>query len=176
MGGKATKTENKVSRATVAQLWQKELEPLLVEFCLRYELCGSYRRGKQEIGDVDIVIIPVMGGQIKMSNEAQALYDKIMVNNKRTHLIYDTLEGPIQVDIYIAEEADWGAQILTWTGSAHLNIMLRSSAKKMGFKLNQYGLWKNEQRFAGETEREIFDAIGWSYLAPIERNKKFKER
>jgi DNA polymerase (family 10) len=175
MGGKATKTENKVSRETVQELWA-EIEPLLQQFCTRYELCGSYRRGKELIGDVDVVIIPVMGGQISMSPEARELYDKIMSNNKRTHTVYQTKEGPVQCDFYVAEEADWGAQVTTWTGSADLNIMMRGAAKKLGLKLNQYGVWKNEVRIAGATEEEVFAAVGFRWLDPTERNKKFGER
>jgi DNA polymerase (family 10) len=175
MGGKATKAENKVTRECVHELWL-ELTPLLEQFCTRFEICGSYRRGKMLIGDVDVVIIPIMGGQITMSPDAKELYDKIMANNKRTHILYQTREGPVQVDFYIAEDDDWGAQLVTWTGSADLNVMMRGKAKKLGLKLNQYGVWRNEERIAGETEEGVFEAINFRWLEPIERNKKFSER
>ena len=175
MGGKATKNERKVSRAAVEAIWS-EVEPLLKEFCTRYALCGSYRRGNEMIGDVDIVIVPIMGGTLSLSPGAKELHDKIMANNKRTSTVYHTEEGAVQCDFYIAEEEDWGAQLVTWTGSADLNIMMRAAAKKLGLKLNQYGVWKDEQRIAGETEEEVFEAIGFRWLEPEERNKKFGKR
>lgn len=176
MGGKATKSENKVTRATVEALWG-EIKPLLAEFCTRHEICGSYRRGNNLIGDVDIVIIPIAGSSLlSLSPEAKELHAKIMANNRRTHTVYHTAEGSVQVDFYVAEEDDWGAQLVTWTGSADLNIMMRGAAKNKGLKLNQYGVWKDERRIAGETEESVFDAVGFRWLEPDERNKEFKNK
>jgi DNA polymerase (family 10) len=168
MGGKATKQENKVSRAAVEAVWADML-PLLEEFTLRAAMCGSYRRGKELVGDIDVVMIPVTT-HVKLSAPAQELYRLINIHGKRTSILRPSPEGPVQVDFYIATEDDWGAQVMTWTGSAGFNIKTRARAKRMGFKLSQYGLEKEGRLVAGHTEQEIFAALGMAYVPPNERN------
>jgi len=174
MGGKATKNERKVSRAAIAAAFQ-ELDSKLKHFCERTMLCGSYRRGKDLIGDMDVVVIPIHALDLVLPPEATALKEQIFANNKRTSIVLPTPEGDVQCDVYVSTHEEWGAQILTWTGSAAHNIYLRSAAKKLGWLLNQYGLWdSNGNRLDNGTEKSIFSKIGWRYLEPNERNKEFK--
>ena len=175
MGGKAKlgSSATKVTRRAVEQVWMSNLVPKLEQFAIRAELAGSYRRGVPFIGDMDVVIIPVQT-IIEMTPDARELFDKIdILPGKRTSIVLESNEGPVQCDFYIATLEDWGAQMLTWTGSALMNQIMRGTAKKKGYKLNQYGLWNTQtnERIAGENENEIFDKIGMRRVAPEERNK-----
>jgi DNA polymerase (family 10) len=55
------------------------------------------------------------------------------------------------------------------TGSPRFNIWQRALAKRKGFRLNEYGLWRENEWIAGRTEREIFDILGMKYYHPQER-------
>ena len=160
----------KISRSAVKEAL-KDIIPLLTQFCFKNKICGSYRRGLSKISSLDIVIIPAMTHQITMSKEAEELFNLIKSRNKKTHTVFQTTEGPIKCTFYIAEECDWGAQIITWTGNASMNILMRGRAKNLGYKLNQYGLWENEFRIAGKTERGIFRKINLTWAEPRQRNR-----
>ena len=56
------------------------------------------------------------------------------------------------------------------TGSQKFNIIVRGEAKRQGYKLNQYGLWQGDERIAGKSEEQIFDALGLKYVRPIDRS------
>jgi DNA polymerase/3'-5' exonuclease PolX len=52
------------------------------------------------------------------------------------------------------------------TGSGEFNVSIRSIAKKKGYRLNQYGLWKGDQCVASREERDIFAVLGLQYIQP----------
>ena len=77
------------------------------------------------------------------------------------------LEG-LQVDLRALPHESYGAAMQYFTGSKEHNIVLRSRALKLGLTLNEYGLFRveDEQRVAGETEEEIYAALGLAWIPP----------
>jgi len=63
-------------------------------------------------------------------------------------------------------DKSFGAALMYFTGSKSFNIKLRTIAIKMGFKINEYGVFKKEKRLAGRTEEEIFKLLKMSYIPP----------
>jgi DNA polymerase (family 10) len=157
MGGRATNNEKKFSRATVEEVYFM-LSPLLNEFCSKHILCGSYRRNLQLIGDLDIVVV-IDDKKINVPFYAQELKNKIINNPRRSIIEYPTVVGNIQIDFYLATENNFSAQVLTWTGSKEFNIKCRSAAKKLGYKLNQYGLFSGDKLISTD-ENDILNKIG----------------
>jgi len=167
MGGRATNNEHRFQRQTVEKV-NNEISALLGEFCSQYILCGSYRRNLNTIGDMDYVLV-VDHGKNNISDKAHELKDKITSNSKRSIIEYPTEEGNIQIDFYSASNEDFGAQVLTWTGSKDFNIRCRGMAKRLGFKLNQYGLFQNEQLIS-TNEAEILNKLGFGkFIIPSAR-------
>jgi DNA polymerase (family X) len=132
---------------------------------------GSYRRGEEEIGDLDILV--------KMRDPSQ-LYGLIpkpaRVLRQGSYIFttvspYDGSKGgdPIQVDIWAAEPKHYPYALLHYTGSKGHNIGMRRLAKSKGLKLNQYGLYRGETRIPASSEREIFALLGKVYKKPEER-------
>ena len=124
------KVEAKIKHKEASKLAKEiidEIRPLVETF----QVAGSLRRGAEEIGDVDIVVIPKEGFTEKV--------DKIIkVTSSGKRKIYGTYKGT-PINFFITEEKSWGACLMTATGPAIYNIRKRFLVKRMGFKLNEYG-------------------------------------
>jgi DNA polymerase (family 10) len=128
---------------------------------------GSLRRGKETIGDLDLLVT---------GPNAAAALDRVAAN-PRVHEILGRgvnktsvklgREG-LQVDVRALEHASFGAAMQYFTGSKEHNVALRQRAIRMGFKLSEYGLFRAEDdtRVAGETEEEVYAALGLDWIPP----------
>ncbi|MCK4442939.1 MAG: PHP domain-containing protein, partial [Thermoplasmata archaeon] len=76
------------------------------------------------------------------------------------------LEGDVQADLRVVEAASFGAALQYFTGSKEHNIHLRSIAQRMGYKINEYGLFEGENKIGGENEEEIYEKLGMTYIEP----------
>lgn len=126
-------------------------------------IAGSMRRGKGTVGDVDIVIPRRVGRE-----EVEGLGEWVQGGERKIRL---ELGGEIQVDIVMCEPEEFGACLMYLTGPFQYNIEMRAEAKANGFKLNEKGLWRGDERVAGATEREIFAALGLKYCTPPGRTE-----
>jgi len=118
-------------------------------------IAGSTRRGKAEVGDIDVVVT----APLEVSDIEYLIKPKL-IWSKGTKQIFFTLEDDVKVNIWLLDDDDsFGAMMLHTTGSQQHNIILRKLAKKHGFKLNQYGLYEGVQRIAGRTEQEIYNHL-----------------
>ena len=110
------KVEAKIKHKEASKLAKEiidEIRPLVETF----QVAGSLRRGADEIGDIDIVVIPKDGFIEKVENLIE-----ITTNGKRK--IYGTYKG-IPINFFITEEKSWGACLMTATGPAVYNIRKR---------------------------------------------------
>jgi DNA polymerase (family 10) len=72
----------------------------------------------------------------------------------------------IQVDLRIVEPGSWGAALQYDTGSKDHNIHLRTMAQKRGLTLNEYGIFQDEKKIAGETEESVYSTLGLHWIPP----------
>ena len=70
----------------------------------------------------------------------------------------------------MVKKESFGAALQYFTGSKDHNILIRKIAKKKGLKLNEYGVFKGKKKIAGKNEKEVYQAIGLSYIEPELRN------
>ncbi|MCL2641447.1 MAG: helix-hairpin-helix domain-containing protein, partial [Phycisphaerales bacterium] len=139
---------------------------------------GSLRRGKETIGDIDIVIqtppqkkspgtaVPGLTTAALIANAIrQANFCHTLLESGPTKISFRTLTAT-QVDIRIVPQNSFGAALQYFTGSQAHNIKLRELATKKGYKLNEYGLFKNEKQIAGKTEEEIYTALNLPFIPP----------
>ena len=135
------------------------------------EVAGSYRRGRQDPGDLDVIVI--LKNRVKLPEIAELWLAEgkasavNWVGEKKTQLLIDG----VKVDIRTSTPRALGAALLYFTGPAGYNIGIRSAAKRAGFKLSEYGLFNREtgEYIAGATEEEIYTAMGRNYRPPTER-------
>jgi len=131
---------------------------------------GSYRRRKETVGDLDIVVtcrrnVPVMDRFVAYED-----VDKVIAKgDTRCTAI---LRSGLQVDLRVVPRISYGAALHYFTGSKGHTIAVRKLAIKKGYKINEYGVFKDAQRIAGRTEKEVYDSVGLAYIEPELREEQ----
>ena len=130
----------------------------------RVVVAGSYRRRRDTVGDLDILVTtkqgPAVGAKLtRYENVAEVLAH----GPTRTTVV---LRSGLQVDVRAVPEQSYGAALLYFTGSKAHNIALRSLANERDWKLNEYGLFSGKRRIAGATEEEVYKKLGLTYIPP----------
>ena len=130
----------------------------------RVVVAGSYRRRRDTVGDLDILVTtkqgPAVGAKLtRYENVAEVLAH----GPTRTTVV---LRSGLQVDVRAVPEQSYGTALLYFTGSKAHNIALRSLANERDWKLNEYGLFSGKRRIAGATEEEVYKKLGLTYIPP----------
>jgi len=155
----------RMTRAEAEALANK-VSDMLEPYADFVEVCGSYRRGREDPGDLDVVVILKEGITLpEIVAELEGNYEKYnWLGEKKTQLVIDG----VKVDIKVSTPTGIGAALLYFTGPSGYNIGMRSAAKRKGFKLNEYGLFDRDtnEYLGGATEEEIYDLLGRTYKPP----------
>jgi DNA polymerase (family 10) len=131
----------------------------------RIELAGSLRRGKETVGDLDILGISTRPEEAARAFCTLPEVEEILAQGPKKSSV--KLSGGLQADLRIVPEESFGAAWQYFTGSKAHNIRLRERAVARGWKLNEYGLFdENDQMLAGRTEEEIYKALGLPFIPP----------
>jgi DNA polymerase (family 10) len=130
------------------------------------EVAGSYRRRRETIGDLDIVVTSEGGNSATVMDRFAAYGEVAEVISKGETRATVKLRGGLQVDLRAVEPDAYGAALLYFTGSKAHNIELRKIAQEKSYKLNEYGLFKGTRRAAGKTEQEIYAKLGLDWIPP----------
>ncbi|MCB9772867.1 MAG: DNA polymerase/3'-5' exonuclease PolX [Nitrospiraceae bacterium] len=127
-------------------------------------IAGSYRRRKDTIGDLDILVTCT---QAKTMMDHFVAYEEVetVVSKGQTRATV-ILRSGLQVDLRVVPEESYGAALQYFTGSKAHNIAVRSLAVKKGLKINEYGVFRGETRIAGRTEKEVYAQVGLPYPEP----------
>jgi DNA polymerase (family 10) len=75
----------------------------------------------------------------------------------------------MQIDLLVVEDASFGAATQYFTGSKEHNIEVRAMAQKLGMKVNEYGIFKDDTRVGGEHEEDIYNILGIPMPKPEDR-------
>ena len=127
-------------------------------------IAGSYRRRKDTIGDLDILVTCT---QAKTIMDRFVAYDEVETIVSKGHTRATVvLRSGLQVDLRVVPEESYGAALQYFTGSKAHNIAVRSLAVKKGLKINEYGVFRGETRIAGRTEEEVYAQVGLPYFEP----------
>ncbi len=133
---------------------------------LRVEAAGSARRMKETVGDIDILVA---------AKNNQAVVDQFVSLPRVTRVISKgstrstiIVGGRMQVDLRVVPPESFGSALQYFTGCKEHNVKLRALSVKLGYKLNEYGLFERESHkpVAGDTEESIYHACGLSYIEP----------
>ena len=132
----------------------------------KYEIAGSIRRWKETIKDIDIVASGKHPDTIAKAFTRMPVAREVLERGATKCSIL-TDEG-IQVDLRIVEGNSFGAALQYFTGNKAHNIKLREMASRRGWKINEYGLFResDDKRIAGKDEEEIYSALGLPFIAP----------
>ncbi|HEY3219670.1 MAG TPA: DNA polymerase/3'-5' exonuclease PolX [Gemmatimonadales bacterium] len=134
------------------------------------DVAGSFRRHKETIGDLDIVVscanAPAVIARFgKFGEVAQVASQGDTRSTVR-------LSSGLQVDLRVVEPAAFGAAMQYFTGSQAHNIELRKVAQAKKLKLNEYGVYRGSKCIAGRTEEEVYAALGLDWIPPEMRENR----
>jgi len=136
----------------------------------KVEVCGSVRRKKETIGDVDF--LAASNKPKKIMDFFVSLPGVVKVWGKgATKASVRTKDG-VDVDIRVVPKKSYGAALQYFTGSKEHNIVLRKIAMDKGLKLNEYGLFRGAKMIAGKTEEEIYEKLGLRWIPPEMRENQ----
>ncbi len=143
---------------------------------------GSLRRGRETVGDLDILVTGK--GCEPTSKQLESIKDKVLafpgileVLARGENKVSFKLRSGMQVDVRLLPPGSFGAAMQYFTGSKNHNVTLRQRALKLGFTLNEYGLFRLEDEdaqgknvagkfVAGKTEAEVYKKLGLEYIPP----------
>lgn len=130
----------------------------------RREVAGSYRRGKDTVGDLDVLVV---ADDAKRAMDAFADYpeiDRVLLRGPTKMSV--RLKVGLQVDLRVVPDEAFGAALQYFTGSKDHNVQLRGLARSRGLKISEYGVFRDDQRIAGRTEEEVYAAIDLPWIPP----------
>lgn len=130
--------------------------------------CGSLRRMKDTVRDIDILVTSDSAGKVMDSFvKLPQIQDITAKGITKSSVI--TKDGA-HVDLRVVEEKNYGAALVYFTGSKNFNIKIRQRAIKKNLKVNEYGVFRiknnKEIYLCGKTEEEVFKSLGLSYIEP----------
>lgn len=135
-------------------------------------LGGSLRRMRETIGDIDILV-----GSSEPSRAMDAFVSypqaaEVMLRGETKTSI--RLQDGVQVDMRVVDPSSYGAALQYFTGSKEHNVRMRSLANDLGFKVNEYGVYRTSDgaRVAGETEEGVYEVLGMQWMPPEMREDR----
>ncbi|AZV47139.1 DNA polymerase III [Nautilia sp. PV-1] len=134
------------------------------------DIAGSFRRKKESVGDLDILVI---------ADDYQRVSD-YFVKFHRVKEIYSKgltrstvfLDNSLQIDLRAVAKDSYGAALHYFTGSKAHNIEIRKLAIEKGLKINEYGVYKGNEKIASSKESDIYKSVGLNYIEPELRENR----
>jgi DNA polymerase/3'-5' exonuclease PolX len=162
----------KIPREIIANIELK-----IIKITKRIRFAGSYLRGKQTSSDVDLVMIGdanmLATIRAKFNQEYMPKYKMLepySAGNSKASFLIKVNKQYIKADIFFATKQTFIYAYLYATGSGNFNKIMRHHAKRQGYLLNQYGLYKDNKQVADiHKEADIFKVLHIKYLEPKDR-------
>ena len=133
-------------------------------------VAGSYRRSRESVGDLDILV--VAANDTAVMDRFAGYDDVVEVLAKGTTKSSVVLRSGLQVDLRMVAAESFGAALQYFTGSQAHNIAIRQIGRQRGLKINEYGVFKFEEKVAGDSEASVYQAVGLSWVPPELRENR----
>ncbi|KWC79834.1 phosphoesterase [Burkholderia cepacia] len=125
---------------------------------------GSFRRRRETVGDLDILVTARDPQAVADAFVGYADVARVLAHGKTKSSV--VLANALQVDLRVVDADAFGAALVYFTGSKSHNIALRRIAQAGGLKINEYGVFRGDERIAGATEASVYAAIGLHEVPP----------
>ena len=174
-----------------------EHEAFLVSFApMPAELVGSYRRGADTSGDIDVLLRAPQGQTVRDTQSMFYQYVQKLINDgyiqeilalgphkcmaiSRLPLVPDATRVSRRLDLLVTPDEEYACALLYFTGSDRFNVAFRQHAIQKGYTLNEHRIQRQRQRQEQDEkeaevpymarEADLFDFLGLAYVAPVER-------
>ncbi|NPA82184.1 MAG: DNA polymerase/3'-5' exonuclease PolX [Epsilonproteobacteria bacterium] len=165
-GIRLAKKSGRRFRFDVAKPYAEDLRAYLSKFegVLRVEVAGSYRRRKETVGDLDILVV---SDNWEKTSDYFVKYPKVkeIVSKGETRSTI-ILNNDLQVDLRSVPKESYGSALHYFTGSKAHNIKIRKMAIDRGWKINEYGIFEGDRKIAGESEEQMYEMMGLCFIEP----------
>ncbi len=132
------------------------------------EFAGSYRRGKETVGDLDMLVTSSDSGEVMQRLGKFPEIESEIVRGETKMSV--RLEDGFQVDLRVVPDKSFGAALQYFTGSKDHNVILRGMARERGLKINEWGVFEvdddKETWIAGKTEADVYATLGMPLFPP----------
>ena len=138
------------------------------------EVAGSFRRGKETVGDLDILVVSQDAEEVM---NRLAAYPELteVIGRGDTKMSIRTHKG-LQIDVRVVPAESFGAALQYFTGSKEHNVVVRGLAKQRGLKINEYGVYRvdgdKEVYVAGATEEDVYATLDLPWFPPELRESR----
>jgi len=153
---------------------------------LSFHICGSYRRGCVDSGDIDILFTnfndtnidiysnKYLSNLITLCKQNGFIIDDLTTLGEKKYMGVCKINNSIarRIDIRCVSKDEYYAALLYFTGSKNFNLLIRKKANSLGYSLNEYGLInkKNKILYPLKSEEELFEILKIPYVSPSDRN------
>lgn len=140
----------------------------------RMEWAGSYRRGRETVGDLDLLV--VASDRKLAMDQFESFPGRSQTILRGETKVSIRVGKAFQVDLRLVDDSEFGAAMQYFTGSQAHNVHVRRLAKQKGLKVNEYGVFRidDESRIAGASEQEVYQAIGLPWIPPELREDRLE--
>ncbi len=130
------------------------------------EFAGSYRRRKETVGDLDLLIAARKrdAGTIMQRFVDYEEVERVLAHGSTKSSI--VLKNGLQVDLRVLPETQFGAALHYFTGNKDHNIALRRLGQQKGWKVSEYGVYEGDELIAGRTEQEVYKLFDLAWIPP----------
>ncbi len=145
------------------------------------EAAGSYRRGRDTVGDLDFLAVtrstgcPAGGTRLSVAvvMDHFATYAGLAeVQSRGETKLTARLRSGLHVDLRVVPAESFGAAMQYFTGSKAHNVVVRGLAKERGLKVNEYGVFRGDEQIAGRNEEEVYAALDLPCFPPEMREAR----
>jgi DNA polymerase (family 10) len=127
-------------------------------------VAGSFRRGRDTVGDLDVLVAADPGSPVMQRFAAYDEVERVLARGETRSSV--VLKSGLQVDLRLVPPESYGAALHYFTGCKAHNIAVRRLGQARGLKINEYGVFRGRRRIAGETEESVFTAVGLPWIPP----------
>lgn len=130
----------------------------------RAVIAGSYRRRKETVGDLDILVSCKRGSPVMERFVAYEDVEEVISHGSTRSTV--RMRSQLQVDLRVVADVSYGAALHYFTGSKPHNIAVRRIGVGKHLKINEYGIFRGDDRIAGRKEEDVYEAVGLPYIEP----------
>lgn len=141
------------------------LQDLMSLDCVeRGAVAGSCRRRKETCGDLDVLVTSADSEAAMDRLGAHDSVAKVLLRGETKQRV--RLHSGIEMDLRVVPDESFGAALQYFTGSKEHNIVMRKRAIERGLKLNEYGVFRDEELVAGRNEEDVYAAVDLPWIPP----------
>ncbi|MBI3611543.1 MAG: DNA polymerase/3'-5' exonuclease PolX [Nitrospirae bacterium] len=130
----------------------------------RIAIAGSLRRKKEVVKDIDLLVSAERSGPVTEAFTTLPEVEEVIAKGETKSSV--RLKSGINADLRVVSDAEFPYALHHFTGSKEHNVAMRGRALRLGFKMNEYGLFQGEKLIACKNEEEIFARLGLAFIPP----------